>query len=57
MKTNYCSNNINHNNFLRTNNRAASGCISEQNLNCIYVPGIAVAIIKDGKVVLAKGMG
>jgi hypothetical protein len=39
--------------FLSTNNRTV--CFSEQNLNRIYVPG--VAIIKDGKVVLAKGYG
>jgi CubicO group peptidase (beta-lactamase class C family) len=58
MKTNYRSNNINHNNsFFRTNNRTASGCFSEQNLTAHLIPGIAVAIIKDGKVVLAKGMG
>jgi CubicO group peptidase (beta-lactamase class C family) len=40
-----------------TNNRTTSGCISEQNLTAFNVPGIAVAIIKDGKVVLAKGYG
>jgi CubicO group peptidase (beta-lactamase class C family) len=55
MKTNYSLITLITTTLFRTNNRTASGCISET-LTAFNVPGIAVAIIKDGKVVLAKGM-
>jgi hypothetical protein len=49
MKTNYSLYNINHNTFFRTNNRPQVDALVNKTLTAFNVPGIAVAIIKDGK--------
>jgi CubicO group peptidase (beta-lactamase class C family) len=57
MKTNYLPDNSNHDSFFRQITEPQVDALVNKTLTAFNVPGIAVAIIKDGKVVLAKVWG